>query len=152
MTITDTRQTQAGRSLIEPPLFDQLARRVAADSNLDAPTAERILDQALAFLAASAVTTARLSPSALVDYGWHAFILHTREYAEFCDRVAGRFIHHVPTDGEHDDVGAAGPWETTKAIVAAGYVVDAPLWEDAARCSQCHNGCHNDPPPNPGFV
>jgi SAM-dependent methyltransferase len=28
--------------------------------------------------------------------GWHAFILHTDDYAEFCQRVAGRFIHHLP--------------------------------------------------------
>ena len=33
-----------------------------------------------------------------VDKAWHAFLLHTREYAEFCHQIAGRFIHHVPTD------------------------------------------------------
>jgi hypothetical protein len=32
-----------------------------------------------------------------VDNLWHTFILFTKEYAEFCNMVAGRFIHHVPS-------------------------------------------------------
>lgn len=31
-----------------------------------------------------------------VDEVWHALILFTREYAEFCSAVFGEFIHHVP--------------------------------------------------------
>jgi hypothetical protein len=36
----------------------------------------------------------------LSDPGWHTFVLHTRDYREFCRRVAGRFIDH---GGCHDD-------------------------------------------------
>ncbi|HKY84967.1 MAG TPA: hypothetical protein VJ160_09105 [Anaerolineales bacterium] len=35
-----------------------------------------------------------LSPE--VDEVWHAFILFTREYAEFCQAAFGSFVHHVP--------------------------------------------------------
>ena len=31
-----------------------------------------------------------------IDDMWHIFILHTRDYAEFCHRYFGRFIHHEP--------------------------------------------------------
>jgi hypothetical protein len=31
-----------------------------------------------------------------IDDMWHVFILHTRDYADFCDRYFGRFIHHEP--------------------------------------------------------
>ncbi len=31
-----------------------------------------------------------------VDVLWHAFILHTKDYAEFCDRFYGGFLHHSP--------------------------------------------------------
>ena len=31
-----------------------------------------------------------------VDELWHTFVIFTREYAAFCDAVAGRFLHHVP--------------------------------------------------------
>ncbi len=35
-----------------------------------------------------------LSPE--IDEVWHAFILFTREYAEFCQAAFGSFVHHVP--------------------------------------------------------
>lgn len=154
MTTTQTtRQTaRTGRSLIEPNLFARLSTRIATEHDTDTATAERIMDQALAYLGACAVTTAPLSPSKQVDIGWHTFILYTRDYAQFCEHIAGRFIHHVPTDDETATTHAAAPWETTASIVAAGFIVDAPLWEDATKCSQCHNGCNNDPAPNPSAL
>jgi hypothetical protein len=27
---------------------------------------------------------------------WHTFVLFTKQYARFCDGVAGRFLHHTP--------------------------------------------------------
>lgn len=35
-----------------------------------------------------------------IDNVWHTFLLFTREYAAFCESVAGRFIHHVPETGD----------------------------------------------------
>lgn len=34
--------------------------------------------------------------SELVDEVWHAFILFTKEYADFCNQVMGKYIHHEP--------------------------------------------------------
>lgn len=167
MSLTLLEQ-RTGRDLVDPALFDRLTTHVAVDAHTDTITAERIVDQALAFLAACAVTTSPLSPSAAVDHGWHAFILHTREYAAFCNRVAGRFIHHVPA-GEHDCQkcqqcntcqdekppsgkvlpDALSARLSSLAVAEAGFFVDEPMWAAASNCSQCHNGCHNDPPPNP---
>jgi hypothetical protein len=31
-----------------------------------------------------------------VDFAWHAFILHTRAYAEFCERFFEGYLHHDP--------------------------------------------------------
>lgn len=40
---------------------------------------------------------ARLSmPSRVVDDLWHEMLLHTRDYAAFCDAAIGRFVHHEP--------------------------------------------------------
>ncbi|MEV8612738.1 hypothetical protein AB0383_33240 [Amycolatopsis sp. NPDC051373] len=117
--------------------------------------AARIMDQALAFLGACARTSASLAPSDTVDVGWHTFILYTHEYAEFCDRIAGSFIHHVPNDDEDAD-GSGIPLRemmdrTTSAIRSAGFAVDRDLWFNSsgkcAKCSQCKNGCTDDPPP-----
>lgn len=37
-------------------------------------------------------------PSEIVDVLWHEFILFTREYAYFCKKGLGRFLHHIPTE------------------------------------------------------
>jgi hypothetical protein len=112
------------------------------------------MDQALAFLGACARDHDEpLAPSELVDIGWHAFVLCTQDYAQFCDQIAGRFIHHTPTD--ENDPTASGPAahatvaRTVTAIEAAGFIVDRELWQfgAVADCTGCHNGCHDDPPP-----
>ena len=143
----EARPATTGRSLVEPDLFARMAARIASENDMDHAMAERVMDQALAFLGTCAVTTSPLSPSKTVDIGWHTFILYTREYAAFCDRIAGRFIHHIPTDDEQETAESVTAWETTAAIVAAGYVVDAPMWERSGACSQCKDGCHDDPGP-----
>jgi hypothetical protein len=35
-----------------------------------------------------------------IDWMWHTFLLFTQDYAEFCDRHFGVFLHHVPNDEE----------------------------------------------------
>ncbi|MEU8260438.1 hypothetical protein AB0C02_07435 [Micromonospora sp. NPDC048999] len=116
----------------------------------------RILDQALAFLAACVATTEPLGPSDLVDIGWHTFILHTRDYADFCQRIAGRFIHHQP-EPPPDETGPTTPEplgvpisRAVAAIRAAGFATDPELWgrtagECQSQCNQCHPGCHDSP-------
>ena len=51
---------------------------------------------------------ARLSmPSTVVDDLWHEMLLHTRDYAVFCDAAFGRFLHHEPESTMTPDQGAA---------------------------------------------
>jgi hypothetical protein len=33
-----------------------------------------------------------------IDNLWHTFIIFTKLYTEFCDFIAGRYIHHTPTE------------------------------------------------------
>lgn len=42
---------------------------------------------------------AELVPSKLVDEFWHAHILDTAAYAEDCQKVFGKFMHHFPYFG-----------------------------------------------------
>ena len=37
-------------------------------------------------------------PSQVADDAWHAFILHTRYYQDFCHKAFGRFLHHTPAE------------------------------------------------------
>jgi anti-sigma regulatory factor (Ser/Thr protein kinase) len=156
MTTTETKRVPlaaagtsaaaTARELITPGLFSKLTYRVMADGGHDQDIAKRIVEQALAFLVACArYPDGHLSPSETVDAGWHAFILHTADYAEFCNRIAGRFIHHRP-DGpgeaasEQQAIGA-----TIAAMRDAGLTVDPDLWVPRIACSQCYQGCTDDP-------
>lgn len=47
--------------------------------------------------------SARMYPEmAEIDNMWHTFLLFTRDYADFCERYLGRFIHHVPNTNADD--------------------------------------------------
>lgn len=65
--------------------------------------AESVFGELERYLAVASSSPA--SPSKIVDEAWHSFILHTREYADYCLRKFGKFIHHVPqriqTDGSN---------------------------------------------------
>src|SRR5438445_6122293 len=89
-------QKLANQHLIDTQLWDRLVGRIVKDENVELSLAERIMDQALAFLVLCArEPEGHYSPSPLVDIGWHTFILYTKAYAAFGAKM-GRFIHHEP--------------------------------------------------------
>ncbi len=73
--------------------------RIAEEESISAELAERYLKGARQFLEVAASVPVSVSPSIPIDAGWHAFILHTKDYAEYCQEQFGRFIHHQPTSG-----------------------------------------------------
>ncbi|MGW1029879.1 glycine-rich domain-containing protein [Streptomyces sp. NPDC002577] len=136
--------------LVEPEVTERLAHRITTDHpEISEATARRIVGQTAAFLATSGQQPGQsLAPSKLVDIGWHTFILHTVDYADFCQNVVGQFVHHVPTSEDEQMPGS--PTETRErtlaAITAAGYTVDGKLWPEASsECTQCHAGCTDSP-------
>ncbi|MFJ2780194.1 hypothetical protein [Kitasatospora sp. NPDC087315] len=147
---TSIDRVKDARSLLTPTEFtDVLAVVMRNNPEMAHETAERVVTQSLAFVAAcSEFPQLRLKPSRVVDEGWHAQILCTRIYARLCGTL-GLFVHHVP---EAPDVTRHDPdalRRTRQAITAAGYTVDAELWGAptdtaipvAASCE------HSEPPP-----
>ena len=114
------------------------------DADMQHELAERILDQTVGFLRlCAAEPDGGYSPSPLVDIGWHAFILYTREYDAFCQSVAGCFIHHCPTD-ENDTNSEDGVAHTVKALRGRGLITDESLWTGAGTCGgkTCYSHCN----------
>ena len=126
-----TKALKRGRNLVSEEVFAKLAKRIEVEHHFGTEMAERSMDQGLAFLAACAASTEPLSPSLAADIGWHTFILYTRDYAEFCKQVAGRFIHHVPHESEEQEAEdtQAVLDRTVTAIRRAGFRVDRELWQ-----------------------
>lgn len=48
--------------------------------------------------------THALPPSLDIDEVWHAHILHTEEYTEFCQQAFGFFLHHHPHHGKNNEL------------------------------------------------
>jgi hypothetical protein len=60
------------------------------------------------FRLAARLPRAKLSmPSVVVDDLWHEFVLHTADYAAFCDAALGRFLHHQPESAMSGQAAAA---------------------------------------------
>ncbi|MCG8092812.1 MAG: hypothetical protein JAZ17_04140 [Candidatus Thiodiazotropha endolucinida] len=50
----------------------------------------------LEYFLENAVSGVEASPSMRVDNAWHHFILHTKDYSDYCRSKYAAFIHHVP--------------------------------------------------------
>lgn len=76
--------------------FDDLICRMVDKHGWTEEKARSVFGETKQFLVNAAVSRIPTAPSKDVDEVWHNFILYTIEYAEFCQRYFGKFIHHVP--------------------------------------------------------
>jgi len=76
--------------------FDELIYRMVDKYKWPESKARSVFKETKQFLVNAAVTRVPLAPTKDVDEVWHNFILYTIEYAEFCTKYFGKFIHHVP--------------------------------------------------------
>jgi hypothetical protein len=145
MSVTDAEVQLHYKGLVTDELWCRLTNRIVADEDMELSLAERIMDQALGFLQFCAVKTdvGLYPPSKLVDIGWHTLILYTKDYASFCEKIAGRFIHHEPSDvpGVDYGVGAINVTSTVKAMKRQGFMVDEMLWATSGDCGDSGGSC-----------
>ncbi|WP_030706540.1 glycine-rich domain-containing protein [Streptomyces sp. NRRL F-2580] len=123
-----------GRDLVSPELFERLAAFCADEYGMERVVADRVMDQAIAFVYVLGSEKAYdLAPSQLVDPGWHTFMLHTQEYADWCQDKFGYFVHHAPNSKVRT---RALMVSVADRVKAAGFNVDEKLWGTAAECNQ----------------
>ena len=133
--------------------FDRVADAIAREDGLDRETAGKALDQAIIFIhAAGQHYRLGLVPSKTVDIAWDRLVLYSHIYADLCQRLAGRFIHHTPLDAPvrlpegHRILTVA---ETFELLRQDGYWVKEEVWdltsppEAKANCTVCYTGDHD---------
>lgn len=114
----------------------RITRRMMKEHQFSEEVANAILDETLVFL--NACQLASISPSPLVDIGWHTFLLYTREYASYCQDAFGHFVHHNPTDRD-GEVGQPLQ-EVIDFFKANGIAYDPDLWGQAQAGCVGHGG------------
>ncbi|MBI4142240.1 hypothetical protein HY480_00005 [Candidatus Uhrbacteria bacterium] len=90
--------------------------KLVEDLGITTNTAERLFKDTLRFLALAGVPRIRaktmalatemgytvnrvhvcIAPTRLIDEAWHRFVLFTHDYARFCTKHFGEFLHHQP--------------------------------------------------------
>lgn len=85
-----------------PALVDRLQKKLSLSKN----DAEHLFKDMLMFLFLTGTNKSNIkySPSDIIDEAWHMFLIFTREYAEFCQKYFGYFIHHRPFTNENEKV------------------------------------------------
>lgn len=75
---------------------DGVVAEMQARHAIPRAAAEALFDDLALFLAAAACAPVEVIPSASIDDAWHSFILHTADYAAYCESRFGQFLHHQP--------------------------------------------------------
>ena len=79
-------------------------------------------------------------PSLPLDELWHAFVLNTPRYREFCDRVYGQYLDHVPDKSrkETEKKIMRGPMQFTVESISKTFDnVNKLYWKQSAFCGPC---------------
>ncbi len=83
--------------------FGKVTARYAKDGNVSPQVAEETLLELKRWLTLCALHPEKTyATGGQVDAMWHTFILFTKDYARFCQDIAGAFIHHSPETGRGD--------------------------------------------------
>jgi hypothetical protein len=77
---------------------DEVINRFASKKNLSIIEATKQFKKLEVFLELASSDTQ--NPTLEVDEAWHEFILHTKQYADFCFSRFGKFIHHKPNESQ----------------------------------------------------
>lgn len=113
------------------PPFDWVGDYLVRQNGWDSTAARLAVRECRLFLTVCAQSEEpQTPPTVQCDEAWHAFILHTREYAEFCDKHIGRFVHHEPLVSAHEVPDSS----RTRAAMQLLDPSWSPMGEEGCRC------------------
>ena len=119
--------------------FAPIVERIAGHDDVPDGLAAAVMADTLKFVTLAATSAQPVVPTRLIDVGWHEFILHTRDYTEFCAKIGG-YVHHVPIRGA--STGNGDVYEATRRLLTERHgPLDPRLWPDlGADCGDCKAG------------
>lgn len=122
--------------------FDHVRERIVRKKLLS----EDIVDEAIAeykrYMTMNARTSDRLTMfSEPIDEVWHQHILFTRDYANFCEKAVGHFVHHDPMTPEQQRKGRKERAERFyEMYVESFHTLPSAIWHGLIETC-CSGGC-----------
>ncbi len=83
-------------------------------------------------------TEVQYSPSKAQDAMWHEFIMYTKDYIKFCEDFLGRFVHHVPCEGNQKITNGCSAKK--RAVELFGQIVPK-YWPNKSITMRCCSYC-----------
>ncbi len=118
-----------------PVLVERFARR----NEVPLEAAQHHFEETKKFIIVCGMLPDECSPSTKLDGMWHHFILHTKDYKNFCERYIGRFIHHNPTERPNIKSRAAMLELATTTFSS----IDRVMWP-SVEVVACSSACSGD--------
>ncbi len=119
-----------------------VVQRYSHDNNVSLAEAHVLFEETKKFLAvcasASAEEIIHLSPSEVQDQMWHTFILHTKDYMDFCYDQFGIFLHHVPCTGARENVSPDRARDAAEKMFGR---IAPKQWSNRAEMRCCCSSC-----------
>ena len=130
--------------------MDHVVRRYAKDHGLPLEVAKEHEVELKKYLALCALHPGGgYGMSRVIDELWHTFIWFTGDYHRFCNKVAGRYLHHQPAT-EEDLVNGKNLEDYSRTLSDYRSYFGEPsvhLWPvptvaktDESSCNRCHLG------------
>jgi hypothetical protein len=112
---------------------EDIVQRISSDNNISYDEALQIFGETKRFLYLCGCYSGGFAPTTLIDLGWHAFILHTWDYQEFCMKYFGKFIHHFPNNRDTDFGSALRTINNTKVVARSVFGELSSYWNYEAK-------------------
>ncbi len=145
--------THRGKTLADVMAYrnPHVVARLAKEEDMSIEEAESALSDALLFLWLGNRVKEPLAPALKIDLAWHAFLLFTKDYREFCTEYFGGFIDHHPrrlTDEPDGGRVVARSWQHAETVLigelglslSRNWIYER-LQRSAECCGNCGQGC-----------
>ncbi len=121
--------------------FDPLIHRMVDKYDWTEDRSRSVFEDTKRYLFLARTTSLPLIPPPDVDEVWHNFILFTVDYASFCERFLGKFIHHRPRRRDDPPTGNGFTVKDTLEVAKANFGELSKNWNYPGVCSKSKCSC-----------
>jgi hypothetical protein len=143
-TMKNEKSAQEVQSIISKGMqypMKKILERYCSEKSVSMKVAREQERELKRFLILFAINKQKLGMRSDLDELWHTFILFTREYTDFCNEIAGFYIHHNPKTEEDSSSNDTHESFITNYKSLYGEEPPKKFWSHDAWCETCKVDC-----------